>query len=108
MASTTEFKLYIEDQLSEIPHIRLKKMFGEYGLFLEDKMVALLCDDNLYIKPTEEGIKLLKEIEYAPPYKGAKPYFLIENTDDRQLLRQLIEITFEALPIPKEKKKKHL
>jgi len=106
MGTSESFSIYIKDQLSLIEDIQIKKMFGEYGIFLNQKMVGLICDDQLFIKPTEEGLKLLKDPVYAPPYKGAKPYFLIEDTDDRSFIKELILMTEKVLPLPKIKKKK--
>jgi DNA transformation protein len=51
-ASTIE---YILDQLSSVPGVRARKMFGEYALYCGDKVVALVCDDTLFVKITEEG-----------------------------------------------------
>ena len=104
MSTSKNFADYIIDQLSDIDGISIKKMFGEYGLFLSGKMVGLLCDDNLFIKPTEAGKKLIEDITYFSPYKGAKPYFLIDNIDNRFFLKELIIKTEQALPLPKKKK----
>ncbi len=106
MSTSKNFADYIIDQLSDIDGIFIKNMFGEYGLFLSGKMVGVLCDDNLFIKPTEAGKKLLGDVIYAPPYKGAKPYFLIDDTDNRFFLKELIVKTEQALPLPKKKKVK--
>lgn len=105
MATDQSFALYIEDQLRSLSDIRLKKMFGEYGIFYREKMVGLICDNNLFIKPTDTGLSYLKSPEYGSPYPNAKPHFLIESTDDIHMLRDLILITYDALPIPKPKKK---
>jgi TfoX/Sxy family transcriptional regulator of competence genes len=81
-------------------------MFGEYGVFVLDKMVAILADDQLFIKLTDKGLKITPDPILASPYPGAKPYLLIENTEDITYLKQIFEVTYEALPIPKPKAKK--
>ena len=106
MATNREFMLYVEDQIGHIKDLRFKKMFGEYGIFIGLKMVAILSDDQLFVKPTNEGINLLENPTFAPPYPGAKPYLLIEDLDDKVMLEKLLQITYEDLPLPKEKKKK--
>lgn len=104
--STIDFLL---DQLSAISlPIRTKKMFGEYALYCDEKVVALVCDDKLFIKPTEEGREYIGTPEEAPPYPGAKLYFLItpDDWEEKERLGELIMITASALPYPKPKKKK--
>ncbi len=60
------------------------KMFGDYGVYLDGKMFALVCDDQLFIKITKEGAALAPQLPKAPPYDGAKDYFLYEDVDDRE------------------------
>lgn len=108
MGSTLSFMEYINDQVRGLNGVTFKKMFGEYGVFLNQKMVGLICDDQLFIRSTTEGNALIEDPVFQPPYKGAKPYLLIDQTDDIELLRNLILTTEQALPFPKEKKKKVL
>jgi len=85
-----------------------KKMFGEYGLYCNDKIVAFVCDDQLYVKPTLPGREFIVDLVEGYPYPGAKPYFLIsgELWDDAEWMAMLIKITSEALPLPPIKKAK--
>lgn len=106
MASNPDLVQYIVDQCSDAGEIIAKKMFGDYGLYCKDKIIGLICDSNLYIKPTEAGRALLRNEELRPPYPGAKPYFYIEDVDDHDYLAALVKTTYEALPAPKPKKKK--
>lgn len=106
MASNPDLVQYIVDQCSDAGEIIAKKMFGDYGLYCMDKIIGLICDSNLYIKPTEAGRALLRNEELRPPYPGAKPYFYIEDVDDHDYLSVLVKATYEALPAPKPKKKK--
>lgn len=106
MASNPDLVQYIVDQCSDAGEIIAKKMFGDYGLYCKDKIVGLICDSNLYIKPTEAGRALLRNEELRPPYPGAKPYFYIEDVDDHDYLAALVKTTYEALPDPRPKKKK--
>lgn len=105
MATDKDFADYIMDQLAGAGEVTCKKMFGEYGIFLNGKMTAILADNQLFIKPTDAGRKFIGEPEEAPPYTGAKNYFLIDNTDDPDWLSELVKITEKQLPLPKLKKK---
>jgi TfoX/Sxy family transcriptional regulator of competence genes len=106
MATDKDFADYILEQLSGAGEVTAKKMFGEYGIFLNGKMAAIIADNQLFVKPTEAGRKFIGEPEEAPPYTGAKNYFLIDNLDDPEWLSELVKITEKELPLPKPKKKK--
>lgn len=107
MATSREFVDFVLDQIENIGAIEAKKMFGEYGLYLDGKMIGLICDDKLFIKPTVSGRAYMVNVVELPPYEGAKPSFLIEEKiEDRKWLSELIRITYRELPEPKPKKKK--
>ena len=106
MASSLEFTRYVAEQLSGAGEITWKKMFGEYGLYCDGKLFANVSDDQLFIKITEAGRSLFPDLPEAPPYPGAKEYFLIENVDDRDFLTALTLITCQALPEAKKKRGK--
>ena len=109
MASEQKFVDFIIDQINFSAHITNKKMFGEYGLYFDNKLFGLVCDNKLFIKPTQSGRAFINDVVEASPYPGAKPSFLIEEKlDDRQWLRKLIEITVNELPESKLKKIKRI
>ncbi|MFC2088325.1 TfoX/Sxy family protein [Calditrichota bacterium] len=108
MASDIEFLDFIVDQIDNAGEIKYKSMFGEYGVFSGGKLFALVCENKLFIKPTEKGKKFIKDVIEAPPYPEAKPSFLIEDKlDNREWLSELVRITVRELPEPKPKKKKN-
>lgn len=104
MASKIEFVEYIVDQLQEAGSITYKKMFGEYGLYCSGKIFGVICEDQLFIKITQGGRALCPNLLEAPPYKGAKNYFLVEDVENRELLTELVTATCAELPQPKTKK----
>jgi TfoX/Sxy family transcriptional regulator of competence genes len=86
--------------------IILKKMFGEYALYSGNKVFALICDNKLFIKPTNAGKNYIQDLVEAPPYPGAKPSFLVEERiEDHECLSTLVKLTVSELPEPKLKKK---
>ena len=106
MASEQKFVDFIVDQIGFAEQVRSKKMFGEYGLYFDNKLFGLVCDNKLYIKPTQSGREFIIEVVEASPYPGAKPSFLIEEKlEDREWLKKLVEITVNELLEPKLKKK---
>ena len=107
MASDQKFVDFVIEQMNTSGQISYKKMFGEYSIYFDDKIFALICDNKLYIKPTLSGRAYLKEVVEASPYPGAKPSFLIEEgLEDRDWLKELVSLTVKELPQPKPKKPK--
>lgn len=106
MASNPDFVQYIVDQCGKAGEITARKMFGDYGIYCNGKIFGLICDNGLYIKPTETGGKMLRSKELRPPYPEAKPHFYIEEVDDHDYLSALVKATCAELPEPKTKHKK--
>lgn len=104
MASDLETVTFIADQSGLGSRLASKKMFGEYALYLNTKVVAFVCDNKLFLKPTDAGRTLLGTPTEAPAYPGSKNYFLLEaELEDRELLRKALELTESVLPLPKPK-----
>jgi len=99
---------FLLDQLFGAGPVGTRKMFGEYCLYFADKPIGLVCDDQLFLKPTVAGRGLMTQVVEGPPYPGAKPHLLVKADlwDDRPWLGQLIQATAAELPPPKPKKKK--
>ncbi|MEH3114834.1 TfoX/Sxy family protein [Pedobacter terrae] len=107
MASDQKFVDFIIDQFNYSGQVTYKKMFGEYGLYFDDKLFALVCDNKLFVKPTSSGRAYIRDVVEAPPYPGAKNQFVIEEQlEDRDWLKKLVDITVAELPAAKPKKKK--
>ncbi len=107
MASDQDFVDFVLEQIQGAGHIVAKKMFGEYGVYSDGKIFALVCNNTLYIKPTERGRAYMGTPKEAPPYPGAKNYFLIEdNIENSEWLSELVRLSAKELPEPKPKKRK--
>ena len=105
VATSKETITYLEDQLGGLP-IRTRPMFGEYGVYLDDKVVGFVCNDTLFIKPSDADAAVLAGTYQAPAYPGSKLYNAVpgELLEDADWLRAAIVATAEALPAPKPKK----
>ena len=107
MATDLEFMEFLADQMAGAGEISYRKMFGEYAVYLDGKVVALVCDNRLFVKPTAAGRAFIGAPVEAPAYPGAKNSFLIEDAfEDREWISELIRITARDLPAPKPKKPK--
>ena len=106
MASRADFVEYVAEQMQQAGSIRSKKMFGEYGLYCDDVFFAVICDDQFFIKLTPQGEAAFPNLPKAPPYKGAKDSFLVEDVEDRERMTELVRITCEALRSKPPKKRR--
>ena len=104
MASNADFVQYIVDQCSGAGEISVKKMMGDYCIYCDGTIFGLICDNNLFIKPTYQGAAKLKEVVMRSPYPGAKEHFLIDDVDDRDYLTAIVKATIPALPKPKSRR----
>ena len=106
MATDKHFIDYVLEQIEYSGEVSVKSMFGEYGLFCDGKIVGLVCDNKLFIKPTNAGRTFIKDVVEAPPYPGAKNSFLIEEKlEDKEWLTELITLSVKELLEPKKRKK---
>lgn len=110
MASSQRTVDVILEQTEGAGTVTAKKMFGEYGLFLDGKMIALVCDDRLFVKPTPAGRNHIGVVQEEAPYPSAKPCFSIpgERWDEADWLAELFRVTAAGLPMPKAKQSKRL
>ena len=108
MSSDPKTVAFIVDQAGGAAGgVAARPMFGEVGLYLEGKLVALVCDDQLFVKSTSSGRAFARQASEASPYPGAKACLLIdaERWDDGPWLQDLLRRTAAELPLPKPKRK---
>ena len=105
MASRQSTVDFVLEQIAGAGVVSARKMFGEYGVYCGEKMVALVCEDQLYIKPTAAGKAFAGDVTEGCPYPGAKPCLLIsgDRWENRDWLTQLVRITATELSAPKKK-----
>jgi len=109
MSTDPQTVAFIEDQLAGL-HVRTVQMFGEYGIYCDEKVVGLICGDSVFLKPTSADPALFTRTDPAPPYEGACDYHRVpgDAVEDRDWLGKAVQATADALPPPKEKKPKFL
>jgi len=108
MASRQDVADYLLDQLARLPEVRARRMFGEFGIYLGERFVALIADDQLFVKDTAPGRDFWPEAEEGIPFPGAKPWLLVpaDQWEDPQWLCALLEVTASALaPVAARRKR---
>lgn len=107
MASEDSFVSYVLEQIGPLESLQCKKMFGEHAIYLEGKIVALICDNRLFVKPSKGGQEIIGDVPMDSPYPGAKACYCIEEQlENSELLVSLLKVTAQELPAPKKRAKK--
>ncbi len=107
MATSIQAYEFIMEQLNKVGDITTRKMMGEYLVYFKRKLIGNICDDQLYLKPTDSALRLLPDAERDYPYEGSKTQMIImDNLDHTELLSAVLHAMYEELPEPKSKSAK--
>jgi TfoX/Sxy family transcriptional regulator of competence genes len=106
MASSKGYLDFILEQLSELDGITWRAMMGEYIIYFRGKIVGGIYDDRFLVKPTKSAAAMMPFAGKEIHYEGAKEMLLVDNVENREFLRDLLEAMADELPAPKEKKKR--
>jgi TfoX/Sxy family transcriptional regulator of competence genes len=105
MATDKSFIDYVAEVVGLGARLTHRKMFGEYALYVDEKVVAFACDGSLFVKPSEAAARLAPDLPQGPPYPGAKDYPIADELlDEPEALRRLLLETAAVMPLPKPKK----
>ena len=104
MASSKEYLDFILEQLSELDDVSYRAMMGEYILYYRGKIICGIYDDRFLVKPTKSAVAMMPNAEMELPYDGAKEMLLVDDVDNKEFLRELLEAMYSELPAPKKKK----
>lgn len=88
MASTKDYRDFILNQLSLLDNITYKPMMGEYLLYYNGILFGGIYDDRFLVKRTENNKKY--NMEEVVPYENAKPYYLVEDVDNMDLIKNIV------------------
>ena len=104
MASSKDYLDFVLEQLSGLDEITYKAMMGEYIIYYRGKIIGGIYDDRFLVKPTNSVKSLMPEANSELPYEGAKEMLLVDDIDNRDFLKTLLETMYDELPAPKKKK----
>lgn len=104
MASSKEYLDFVLEQLSELDDISYKAMMGEYIIYYRGKIVGGVYDDRFLVKPVKTAKNMMPEAELELPYERAKAMLLVDNIENKEFLKELLEGMYSELPDPKKKK----
>ena len=105
MASSKDYLEYILEQLSDLDEISHRAMMGEYIIYYHGKIIGGIYDDRFLVKPVKAAKAIMPNAKMELPYDGAKEMLLVDDVDNREFLRELLEAMYEELPSPRKKRK---
>lgn len=103
MASSKEYLDFILEQLSMLDKISCKAMMGEYIIYYKGKIIGGIYDDRFLVKNVKAAQEKMPDAPLELPYEGAKEMLLVDNVDDKEFLRDLLEAMYDELPAPKKR-----
>ena len=106
MASSKKYLEYILEQLSGLDGITYRAMMGEYIIYYKGRTAGGIYDDRFLVKPVKPALLMMPDGDMELPYEGAKEMLLVDNTDDREFLKELLAAMYPHLPAPKQKRKR--
>ena len=104
MASSKEYLDFILEQLSELDEITYRAMMGEYIIYYRSKVIGGIYDDRFLVKNIRRSADLMPEAALELPYDGAKEMLLVDDIENKEFLKDLLETMADALPAPRKKK----
>ena len=105
MGSSKEYLEYILEQLSGLEDITYRAMMGEYILYYRGKIFGGVYDDRFLIKPVKIAKEMMPDANMELPYDSAKEMLLVDDVENREFLKELIEAMYDELPAARKRKK---
>lgn len=103
MESSKEYLDFILEQLSELNDVSYRAMMGEFIIYYRGKIVGGIYDDRFLVKPTKSAVAMMPNADMELPYDGAKEMLLVDDVDNKEFLKELLEAMYLELPAPKKK-----
>ena len=105
MASSKEYLNYVLEQLAELDDISYKAMMGEYIIYYRGKIAGGIYDDRFLVKDVRSAREMMPDASLELPYDGAKEMLLVDDVDNKEFLKELLDAMYDELPAPKKKKR---
>jgi len=103
MASSKDYLDYILNQLSDLDDISYRAMMGEYIIYYRSKIIGGIYDDRFLVKPVKAAVAMMPDADRELPYEGAKAMLLVDDVENKEFLKELLETMYAELPAPKKK-----
>ena len=95
MATSKEYKEFILEQLDLLDNITYKAMMGEFLLYYNNVLFGGIYDNRLLVKIVDTNKKY--NMQEQIPYESAKPMYLVDDVDNKELLKEIVIETCKGL-----------
>ena len=95
MSSSKGYRDYILEQLRDLDGITCRPMMGEYLLYYQGVLFGGIYDDRLLVKIVESNKRF--NMDEAVPYEGAKPMYLVDEVDNKDIVERIVLETYNGL-----------
>ena len=95
MATSKEYRDFILEQLNLLNNITCRAMMGEFLLYYNNVLFGGIYDNRLLVKIVEANNKY--NMQEQIPYERAKPMYLVDDVDNKELLKEIIIETCKGL-----------
>ncbi|MBQ6349777.1 MAG: TfoX/Sxy family protein [Methanobrevibacter sp.] len=95
MTSSKQYLEYILERLSGLDDISHRAMMGEYIIYYRGKIIGGIYDDRFLIKPVKSAKAMMPNAEMELPYEGAREMILVDETENEDFLKELIEAMYD-------------
>ena len=96
MATSKEYKDFILEQLNLLDNITCKAMMGEFLLYYNNVLFGGIYDNRLLVKIVDTNKKF--NMNEQIPYETAKLMYLVDDVDNKKLLKEVVIETCKGLP----------
>lgn len=97
MATSKEYKDFILEQLDLLDNITCKAMMGEFLLYYNNVLFGGIYDNRLLVKMVNTNKKY--NMQEQLPYENAKQMYLVDEIDNKELLKEIVTETCKGLLI---------
>ena len=104
MATSRDYALFVENLFRGVDGFSMKRMFGEYGIYLQGRVLGFLCDEQILLQDTPTARKLLPNAERKELFPGSKLFIIFSDEGNHHLLQSVAQVMWEELPVPKPRK----
>ena len=104
VTSSKEYLEYILEQLSELEDITHRAMMGEYIIYYRGKIIGGIYDDRFLVKPIKSAKAMMPDADMELPYEGAKEMILVDDIENKEFLKELMEAMYDELPAVKKRR----
>jgi len=104
MSTSKEYLTFVLERTKEIEGVSHRAMMGEYVLYYKGKVIGGIYENRFLVKPTASAVSMMPDARWEIPYVGAKKMLLVDDLENREFLKELLEKMYDELPFPKKRK----